>query len=78
MDDAECDRMQHHMDIRFDDLRMFLEDKFNAADRRHEEHERDIHHLDKRVSNLERWKAWIGGALVIVGVVVKTIYDAMT
>lgn len=78
MSGTDIDRMQHHMDTRFDDLRSFLEDKFAAAERRHEEHDRDIRHLDRRVSKLERWKAWIGGSLVIIGVLAKMLYDMVT
>lgn len=67
--------MLRHFDTRFDDLKAFLNEKFDNLEKADDDLEGEVRTLKDRVSRLEKWVATIGGAGIVLGVLGKLLYD---
>lgn len=68
-------QLKVYFDTRFDDLKMFIDEKFKVLEKRDDHLEKVVGQLEKRVSRLEKWRAYICGAFVVIGFLIKLFYD---
>lgn len=69
--------IQTYLDTRFEDLKKYLDEKFDSFEKADDSLCQRLNHLENRVKKLETWKAMTYGGFVVVGVILKPMFDAL-
>jgi len=69
--------LKDHMDSRFDGLEKLIDAKFEKVESTAKTQMETLTALEGRVSSLERWRAYILGACLIIGFLIQWVCEKL-
>lgn len=70
--------LRDYLDSRFDGLEKLIDAKFKPIEEAGEKQSKAIENLECRVDSLEKWRAYILGACLVIGFIARWIWEILT
>lgn len=70
--------LKEYLDSKFDGLEKLIDAKFQAVEATNRTQNKTLSVLEGRVASLERWRAYVCGACLVLGFLARWVWDKLS